>query len=94
MAKKHAPFTSWDQVPLSPGVEDVARIRNLSFSFIYREVEAGRFRPMPVPRVGKTSALKWSKDELLEWHGGGHREQSRVPRGRCFSGPRRLPKAS
>lgn len=94
MSKKAPPFRSWDEVPLSPSIEDVARIRDLSVSTIYREVDAGRFRPLPLPRVGKTSALKWSKDELMEWHNGGHQECAAVKRGRCFSGPRRMPIAS
>lgn len=93
MSKKLPPFTSWDQVPLSPGIEDVARIRDLSVTTIYREVDAGRFRPAPLPRVGKTTPLKWSKDELMEWHAG-ERPEEKPRRARCFSGSRRLSIAS
>jgi hypothetical protein len=96
-AKKPEPFRSWDEVPLTVTIDDAVRITRKSASTIYREVERSAFYPRPLPRIGKTTPLCWSKDAFVAEYGGEYlarqqRDQQR--RGRCFSGPRRMPVAS
>jgi len=80
---KLPPFRSWDEVPLSCTIEDVARITRKSTTTIYRELDRHAFYPRPMPRVGKTSQLLWSKDELMREFAGGHID--RQNRKRCFA---------
>jgi hypothetical protein len=97
MAKTVEPFKSWDDVPLTVLIDDAVRITRKSARTIYREVERNAFYPRPLPRVGQTSTLCWSKDAFIAEYGGDYLErqkQERQKRGRCFSGARRMPIAS
>jgi predicted DNA-binding transcriptional regulator AlpA len=80
---KPTPFLNWNEVPISCRIEDVARITRMSVRTIYRLVDAHAMTPMPMSRVGKTSPLVWSKDDLMKHYQGGHAEKSN--RKRCFS---------
>lgn len=88
------PYRSWDDVPLTVYMDDAVRISGKSASFIYREVEAGRFKPTPLPRVGRTSPICWSKDAWMEEYGGAYLDRQRPARARCFNRNRSLAKAS
>lgn len=65
---------TWADYPLVLTIEHVAEIRGISATTIRRMLRRGRFQPTPLPQVGKTSRLLWSKQELKDWIDGGHRQ--------------------
>ena len=52
------------QTPQFLRLEEVLRLCAVSKSFVYREMEAGRF-PRPV-KLGRR-ATRWKRDEILGW---------------------------
>ncbi len=60
------PFTNWDEVPLSPGIKDVARVLNMGVSTIHDRLKRGTMRPAPIPKVGRTEPWRWSKAVLIK----------------------------
>lgn len=70
-------------------IADVARIRRVSVRTIRRDLQAGRFAPLPMPRVGKTSALQWSREALRDYVEGGYRKHERRGQARKFFGKAR-----
>lgn len=79
---KKPAFCNWDEVPLVAGIDDAARVLNRSVASIYRACQAGTMCPAPMPRVGKTAPLQWSKAVLQEFVDGKGYEKQRATPGR------------
>jgi hypothetical protein len=71
------PATNWDEFPLVMGVNDYARARNKSVSWVYRKLEAGVHLPGLMPRDGNEE-WAFSKKKLRDYLEGGYANFSRI----------------
>lgn len=60
-SRQHTPPFEWPRWPFVLDIRDVAQILRRSVTSIRRELAAGSFPILPMPRHGKTAAYRWSR---------------------------------
>jgi len=86
-----APFCSWDEVPLTCRLGDVARVLNKGERTIVHYLAHEPWRvPTPEPRLHRTEPLTWRKSAVQQFveRGGAAARQPGQPR-KCFGGARK-----